>query len=225
MRDGSTRMKFAQCSALPVAMIVVLIWASGAIGDETQTGDFMKRFAGDPFTGRIEAVIDLPESAGADIIRDRGRGSAQFVDIGEGKVRLVLSGHIKKEGDADFVVDGTYDETGWRGHADGVTVQMTSHGTISGGGEQPARHLSFDGQASKNKFDLTVAFSLTTATENGLPPETVIQFHYDLERNEAGRETETGSADRDCARIVWQLRNIAGFSGGMQLIRVPVCVN
>lgn len=85
--------------------------------------------------------------------------------------------------------------------------------------------MLFEGQASKNEFDLTVEFSLTAATEKGLPPESVIQFHYDLERNEADHETETGSAERDCTRIVWQARNIASFSGGMQLIQVPVCMN
>lgn len=217
------RPRAARNGLLAVTAILAIAWAGEAIAEET-AANFKDRFAGDPFKGRVEVITSLPEEAGGDTLRDWGRGSAQFIETGEGKLRLVLTGRIKEEGDAGFAVDGVYDEAGWRSGGDGVRLEVLPDGTIAGSGEQPPQQMEFEGAVSEGSFDLTVEVTVDEATAKGLPPGTVFRFHYDLERETEKQASDAEPPANDCARIVWQARNVAGFGGTMQLIQVPVCV-
>lgn len=208
-------------SRLPAIALAALFGVSGgALADET-SAPLMTQLPGAPFLGPIDVTITLPDADGRPI-RDSGRGSAQFIDEGDGQLRLVVSGHIEEEGDAGFVVDGPYDDGGWRTHGDGMTFGMAPDGTIDGGGEQDGQAFSFSGNATPERVDLEVELTMLKQRDGGPPVGTVFLFHYDLKRT--AKHPSTESTDNDCARIVWQARNITTFSGAMQLIQVPVCM-
>lgn len=56
--------------------------ARRAIAAAADDADFAERFAGDPFVGSLEVTITLPDEPSRVARHDRGRASAQFVDLG-----------------------------------------------------------------------------------------------------------------------------------------------
>jgi hypothetical protein len=216
---GQCWLRAARQSAVAIAATLALTVSGLA---EEAASDFKDRFAGDPFLGPIKVTATVPEEG--EVIRDSGRASAQFIAEGASQLRLVVNGHIKEEGDAGFAVSGLYDKAGWRSLVDGVTLQVSPDGTISGGGEQAKQRLHFKGRVSESRFELTVDVTMKEATSKGLPPGTVFQYRYMLDRRKVSSAGESDEKSGECKRIVWQARNVAGFDGSMQMIQVPVCM-
>lgn len=204
------------------AMAAALAILALAAGARAEDANFAALYADNLFSGSVEVVVTLPDGETEAM---RGRASAEFVDLGEGRLRLLLNGRITDEDDASVVLEGAYDATGWRGESeDGLVMTLAADGAVTGGGDHPGRRFDFTGTLSPDAFDLAVEIVHGEANEAGLPPGTTFGFSYALTRT-AVPETEAGSGDRECARIVWQFRNIATFGGGMQMIQVPVCMS
>lgn len=186
-----------------------------------------------PYLGSVRVrVMDQDRS---DITaRDTGTASAHFVDQEDGSARLVVVGNIRKAADAGFAVDGSYDEAGWQSQMGGVRLSIGRDGTISGGGDSESQRLRFSGSASRTSFRMDVELELLASNAGGMPPGTRFLFSYDLSRDsgEQGRaplqsdvaEAAGGNSERRCERIVWKVRNVAGFGGSMQMIQVPECI-
>ena len=204
-------------TAFLIIVLIALIAACSRLDDQ----DAVQTWAGDPYMGSVDVSIIAPGDSSRGI-REHGRGSAQFIDKGNGRASLIVTGHIQKPADAGFTIDGISDDAGWSSRADDVLLSIGKNGRISGGGVEPPHRLRFDGVVSKSRFDLTVYFELLEKSENGLPPGTKFIFSYELERSSG--DDSLVKRNEDCKRIVWQARNIADFSGAMHMIQVPVCV-
>jgi len=211
------------------AAIFLLLIPLAACGEE-KSADYVGSFAG-PYVGPVSVRILRPDGR---IEHDAGGGSAQFVKTENGRARLVVVGNIKADGDAGFVVDGTYDAIGWTSFADGVSLKVGRDGEIAGGGAAGSNHLRMKGMVTSTAFDLTVDLRTLKANRR-VPAGTRFIFEYRLNSankrvsqvQEKYREVDARpSKQRDrCKRIVWRARNIAGFGGGpMQMIQVPECV-
>ncbi|NZA26795.1 hypothetical protein H0E84_10405 [Luteimonas sp. SJ-92] len=207
--------------SMALLALVFLAACGTSIGSET-----LGPYAGDPYIGAVQVRIVPPDGSP---IRDTGTASAQIVDEGEGRARLILVGNIKENADAGFAIDGVYDASGWRAEADGVQLRIGADGAISGGGAAPPQRFRFEGAVTRGVFELETELELLERNGN-LPAGTKFVFSYRLQRAAAG-EQDAASAPRtsagreDCKRIVWRTRHIAGFGGGpMQMIQVPECV-
>jgi len=182
--------------------------------------------ADDPYLGRVDARIEVPGTPSQH--RESGNASAYFTRTNNGQTRLVVSGSIRKESDNGFTADGIENESGWSSLTKDLTI--SEDGTIVGSSVDPPNRYRYDGFVSEEKFDLEVKHELLEGSEKGLPPGTKVIYRYTLRRegneNASGTVTpEEGKGDRECKRIVWQMRNVANISGGpMIMTRVPVCV-
>lgn len=189
--------------------------------------DAMRDYVGDPYLGSVDVRILRPGADAGDAITDAGRGSAQFIDRGDGKVRLVVVGDIQAEGDAGFAVDGVHDASGWTSRVDGVLLEIGADGSVSGGGEADPHRFRFDGSVSRDRVALQVDIELMEKSGSGFPAGTRFVFDYTLRRYAVDATAQQGTGERaaGCKRIVYRLRTVPNFSGGpMGTVRVPRCI-
>jgi hypothetical protein len=184
------------------------------------------------FLGKAEVTIRPPEGSWQ---RDAGSASARIEKLEDGKVRLAVSGSIKQEGDAGFVLDGDLDAQGWWAGQDGIEVRISEDGALKGGGRLGTQQYRLQGKVDDRRIDLVTEIVLRQDSAGGFPTGTRFEFRYAMERvappgEAAGAEDEQVVAARSqsaegCRRVEWRLRNVPNFSGGaMSLVRVPVCV-
>jgi hypothetical protein len=57
---------------------------------------------------------------------------------------------------------------------------------------------------SESRFDLTVDVTMKGVTSKGLPPGTVFQYRYMLDRRKVSSTGEGDEGSGECKRIVWQ---------------------
>jgi len=227
--------------AVAVAFVGVCI---AACGKGTAAGPAGGHASG-PYLGAVNVRIHAPDGVREEK-KDTGTGSVHFVETARGRTRLVVVGHIRKEADAGFVIDGIESSSGWSGRSDNVQLAIGQNGKISGGGTVHPHRFRFDGSMSDQRFDLEVELELLEATGKGLPPGTKFLFSYRLRRESGLKSSGVTAAkhiaghkdsdikaarhrsksNRKCKRTIWQMRNIANLSGGpMVVVQVPQCVN
>ncbi|MGH8033280.1 MAG: hypothetical protein ACREO8_13220, partial [Luteimonas sp.] len=145
-------------------------------------GRGVQSYGNAPYLGQLEATMRVPGTAKAGK-RDIGTGSAQFIDTGGGRIRLVVVGSIEKPGDAGFVIDGISSGSGWTSRSGGMVFSVAADGRISGGGTLPPQRMRFAGSVSEGRFELKVDLELIERNGKGLPPGTRFTFDYDLRRS------------------------------------------
>lgn len=204
-----------------------------ACGREAAGGPLDPEWRDAAFEGPLQVSIDSPDGESH---QDAGRAGARLEQIGDGRMRMAVSGSIAQEGDAGFVMEGAVDEGGWSATHEGVQLTLSPDGHLQGGGSIGNQLLELDGAVDPERFTLETTIELTGASGGGFPPGTRFTFRYALERvaepapDETTAVAETAekeSDDRrgDCRKVVWRLRNVPNLSGGaMSLVRVPVCV-
>lgn len=203
--------------AAVLAMALAPLSACGA--DEAQ--HFMQTFSGDPFMGRVGVGIRPPYGSGHEGRRDSGLGTLQVQTTDDHSARLIVVGNIRAPGDAGFVVDGTYDENGWRSTQGDVEIRIAPDGTISGGGVSHPTRFRFGGNITGDEVLLEVDLELLEASEGGFPAGTHFNFYYVLQRARADAQGDDG----DCERIEYRLQSVPNpFGGSMGMVRVPECI-
>ena len=182
-------------------------------------------YSGDPYMGTLKVSIVHPDYP---VKNDQGTGSARITDQKDGKSRLVIFGTIKKkDGDAGFAVDGSYDGKGWKSDSSDIAFEIAPDGSITGEGTMPGQKFQFSGDVTESVFKLGVKVEVLEKTEGGYPPGTVFNFNYDLKRDKAiaksgGAKEKPTNKSGPCGSIHWEFRNI-WTPGGLQMIQVPVC--
>lgn len=212
----------------PLLSLLLLALAASAC-NSSERPDFIQTYAGEPYTGSVEVRVDLPDG---ESWRKYGEGSAHFVKQSDGQAQLVLFGAIDDEqGDAGFVVDGEYDENGWKSELGDIVLEIGPDGAISGGGTLHPQKFRLSGTASQSAIELVVAIELLEANPNALPAGTTFDFTYDLSRAVASDEDEDPTADKtgdekECGKIRYEMRPVANIGDGtMSMIRVPICLD
>jgi hypothetical protein len=226
---------------LAIRCLLLTVLMSAASCELSAQSDPVGRFAGTAYMGRLEARTVVPNGARSSKTQS-GNGSAQFLQSGAGRTRLVVSGQINKPGDAGFAIEGARSGNVWRSKTGDDVLLVDEQGRISGGGIAAPHRMTFNGQVTGQRFDLLVDLELLEATRNGLPVGTKVALRYDLhsipadeearprtarrtDTSKPAAEANTNREERPCKRTIWQARNVADFSGGMQMVQVPVCVN
>lgn len=188
------------------------------------------------YAGSVEVLfIPAGESGGE---RENGTGSTQFIPESDGRLTMVLSGSIRKEGDTGFSITGTRNNGGWSIN-DSVELKIDGKGKISGEGVVSPYQMRFDGQVTSETLQLRIEQEQIERDESsGLPAGARFIYDYDLKRvapappsvNEDNGGTTVEMPNDSppvggCSRIKWRFQHIANLSGGpMQMIQVPECV-
>lgn len=214
-----------------ITVFLALGLAAACGGKERQ--DFIQAYTGAPYMGRVGVRITPPAGSGRRSTTDSGQGSAQFTSTSGNQARLIVVGNIRGDADAGFVLDGTYDDSGWKSKVGDVRLEIGPDGTISGGGEAPPHRFRFGGTMTKEQALLEVDLELLKSSEGGFPPGTHFVFDYRLERrvaaadDESERESHGSESDDagDCKRVEYRLKSVPNpFGGSMGLVRVPECI-
>ena len=215
------------------AWVLLLLATLCACGREAAGGPLDPALRDAAFEGPLRVSISSPDGERRE---DLGRAGARLEHVGDGRMRMVVSGSISQEGDAGFVMEGDFDPDGWSATHEGVQLRLDPDGRLRGGGRMGHQLLDIQGSVDAERFSLETTIELADTSGGGFPAGTRFSFRYALERvaaPEAGDPTgQDADVDRvavdgddDCERIVWRLRNVPNLSGGaMSLVRVPVCV-
>ncbi|WP_149195350.1 hypothetical protein [Luteimonas suaedae] len=214
-----------------LAALLLATACSELAGGEAEQQRPPPPYLGDPYLGSVDVRASLPDDHLRDALNATGTGSAQFVDEGEGRARLILVGNIEREGDAGFVLEGSYDENGWRSRDQAITLALDADGRIEGTGLVHPHRLHIRGTAAETSLMLKVEIELLEPSESGFPEGAIFQFDYALHRDAADADAPVTAAqpqpdgDGNCKAVKWRMRSVANFSGGpAHRVRVPVCI-
>jgi hypothetical protein len=190
--------------------------------------------AKEPYAGTVDARVLAPDStSGAK--KESGAGIAKFVPLSSGRSRFEVQASIRRNNDSGFVIEGVGDASGWSGRSEALTITIDREGRIRGGGIEKQHRITFAGQATADRMDLTVETEkLAKNADDTSPVGTRIIFDYHLKRHtrdlaSADTADATASAAPDekktCKRRVWKMRNVATPGGGMTMTQVPHCLD
>ncbi|GEM_PF-1230369 len=184
------------------------------------------KFGGPPYTGRVTVTIEAPGQPSA---YHAGQASFQLSDSTHNVARLVLFGAIGDEseqaGDAGFILDGTYTDSGWSFRRDPMRFEIDGQGNIFGEMETDDERYTYSGIISPTEFSIKTVAERLTATPGGYPAGTMFRFEHSGQRVDPNAPPSTDGGDGSgCRNIRWELRNVWNPGGGaMSLVRVPVC--
>jgi len=229
MTAATAPARWSICASSLLAALSLAACDSKGSGREESAAGILP---GDPYTGWLEVEV-RPAAPAAKPWRRYGQGSAQLLETGDGKARLVVFGAIDDDdGDAGFALDGEFTAEGWRSDAGPVSLEIDREGRISGGGTLHPQAFSFSGSATPASFSLEVELELLESGSEQVPAGSVFHFSYGLTRAtpRAGEESAQApdgreKADRKCRRIRYEMRPVANIGdGSMSMLRVPVCL-
>lgn len=183
-------------------------------------------YIGKTYTGRVTAEIatsDLPITQ-----RRSGRATAEFERTAPGKARLIVTGDIRGQ-NASLTIDGSYDDSGFRGADDQMQLTIDNAETITGHGADKESLFRFSGTVAAN--DMTLILHWRPAA--GAPPTPLesIEFAYTLEQDasekgDASAKRPTGKDGKPCTRTRVEQRVSPSFDGGpMTMGMVVVCAD
>ena len=229
MASANIPVRWSTCaSSLLVALAVAACDSKGSGRDKPAPIQ-----PGDPYTGWLEVEV-RPASSGGRPWKRYGQGSAQLLDSGDGKARLIVFGAIDDdEGDAGFTLDGEFTAEGWRS-APGkgpVSLEIGRDGRVIGGGTLHPQEFTFSGLLTPTSFTLDVELELLESDSAELPAGSVFNFSYGLSRampravGDSPDATDQDRTRRKCRRIRYEVRPVANIGeGSISMVRVPVCL-
>lgn len=209
-----------------VMMGAVLMWMAAAPAAQSQlSADDIREHAADPYIGSLKLGLFGPD--GKRVVNQSGEADLAMSFISGGLLDLTLEGVVPESGNTKITAKLKPDgKGGWADTGDKWPMFISPEGVISGSGLSDRTQITYSGQITDVRLELTVKANYVDAQDNGIPAGSSIQQEFSLQRKglAQARRAALGPGG-DCEKMVMQPRHIANLGGGgMSMIMVPVCL-
>lgn len=148
-----------------------------------------------------------------------GTGSFSIDKIKGDSSRLVLRMEFSGQEGFSLAIPGKQNGQSWKFSADPSEVSIKDNGEINGSVTTSAKKITWKGRLFDDKLMLDVKTKYLSE-EGGIPEESILDTHFELVRSGS---QQAGGGQQGCT-IVWESRPTFNlYSGGIDLIYVPVC--
>ncbi|WP_283180078.1 hypothetical protein [Gemmobacter sp. 24YEA27] len=185
---------------------------------------------GSTLTGEVITEV-FPATGGQRILRETGRGEATILETAPGEITFTAKSETADRGGISFSFRLRQGNDGiWREMLADSHIAVTPGGRITGLNDSGSDLIILSGLASQEWVQLEIRHQPHPFGPEGEPPDLAelvdLRFHFDLRAPSKAAAAPLPEKDSNaCRQIQWQTRaspNI--FGGGVDLIRVPVCI-
>ncbi|MBE8722662.1 hypothetical protein [Sphingobacterium pedocola] len=179
--------------------------------------DFISAMKDEAYLGDAKSTLYV---GGSDALPSLSGTSSLSVDkIAGDSVTVALIVNLPDGDGFTLGIPGKQQGKNWRATFDGSTFSIKENGKMEGTVAAGDKEFTWDGYLADDGTILTVRMKYLTADGN-IPAASILSTEMTLKRS--GSDAP-GNAN-GCTNVVWETRPVFNlYSGGVDLIRVPVC--
>jgi len=205
-------------------MLLWLLFSCGKSesGEEgSTTEDFVTMMSDRAYMGSAKSILYLHGyEAFPSVV---GEGTFNVGSVSGDSVTLALVCELSSGDGFSFGIPGKQAGREWSASFDTGSFAIQENGVMSGKMQTGEQEISWDGQLFDDRVMLDVKLKYIKQ-QGSITEGSIIATHLDLSR--AGAEVNPGTGVSGCRNIVWETRSVFNlYSGGVDIIRVPVCHN
>ncbi|MGH2622350.1 MAG: hypothetical protein ACRDE7_01670 [Sphingobacterium sp.] len=205
-------------SLLLLALFLLLNCGKDTANDgEAHRKDFISAMKDEAYLGDAKSTLYV---GGIDALPSLSGTSSLSVDKIRGdSVTVALIVNLPDGDGFTLGIPGQQQGNNWSAAFEGGTFSIRVNGAIEGKVTAGDKEFTWDGYLSDDSAILTVRMKYLTA-EGNIPASSILTTEMTLNRS----QSDTPGSANGCTNVVWETRPVFNlYSGGVDLIRVPIC--
>ncbi len=185
-------------------------------GDKDRN-DFISTMQNEAYLGDAKSTLYV---GGSDALPSlSGTSSLSVGNIRGDSVTVALIVHLAGGDGFTLGIPGKQHGKNWDATSKGGTFSIKENGTMKGKVSDGDKEFTWDGYLSDDSALLTIRIKYLKADAN-IPASSILTTVMTLNR----ASSNTAGNANTCSNVVWETRPVFNlYSGGVDLIRVPVC--
>lgn len=208
---------------IPIFLILLVFCTSDSRSQQQPAKkDFASSLSIGPYTGTAKSTLHLHGHKSLPSVTGTGSFSLSSKKANSSTIALVCK---LKSGDGfSFAIPGTQNGMAWRASAKAGSFAIAQNGTMSGKYTSPTQEISWNGTLFDDRIMLNLKITYLK-DQDKITKGSIIATQLDLYRSVTkSTKTQNSKNKKGCKTIVWETRSVFNlYSGGVDIIRVPVC--
>ena len=206
-----------------LSLLLLTLWLLLSCGKETDSqaegegNDFISRMKNEAYLGEAKSTLYV---GGTDALPSLSGTSSLSVDkiLGD-SVTVALVVNLPDGDGFSLGIPGKQLRKSWSANLEGGSFSIKENGSMVGKVSATDKEFTWDGYLSEDSAMLTVRIKYLTA-DGSIPAASILTTKMTLKRSQSGNPGNAGG----CTNVVWETRSVFNlYSGGVDLIRIPVC--
>ncbi|WP_196935713.1 hypothetical protein [Sphingobacterium hungaricum] len=200
-------------------LMYVLLFSCGKSNSSEEMNskdDFASFMSGEAYLGSAKSILYLHGYEAFPSVS--GKGSFSVSNVSGDNITVALICELSGGDGFSFGISGKQTGRNWSATFDTGTFVIQENGSMSGTIQTDDQEISWTGHLFDDRVMLDVKLKYMKQQGN-ITEGSIISTHLDLFRSSESEQVANG-----CSTIVWENRAVFNlYSGGVDMMRVPVC--